>query len=86
MFPDATHDEQSRQDFVRAMRSHLMGDMRRTNTYLYKHKLRPAFQQVKARPPRSRMEVRTLMEKDPFTKMWSSLVRTTQAKSRARRT
>lgn len=78
MFPDATHDEQARQDFVRAIRSHVMGDMRRTNTYLYKNKLRPAFQEAQSRPPRTRTEVRKLMEKDPFTKMWGSLVRTTQ--------
>ena len=61
MFPDATHDEQSRQDFVRAIRSHVMGDMRRTNTYLYKNKLRPAVQEAQARPPRTRTEVRKLM-------------------------
>ncbi len=78
MFPDATHDEQSRQDFVRAMRSHLMGDMRRANTLLYKHKVRPAFYQINNRPPKSRSEIRTLMNGEPYTKMWSSLVRATQ--------
>ena len=58
MFPDATHDEQSRQNFVRTMRLQLMGEWQPETAALYRTKVLPAFERANGRPPKNRAEVR----------------------------
>ena len=78
MFPDATHDEQSRQNFVRTMRLQLMDEWQPETAAIYRTKVRPAFERANGRPPKNRSEVRKAMNGDAFTNTWGALLRTTQ--------
>lgn len=78
MYPDATHDEQSRQNFVRTMRSHVLGPVLGGTGTVYNARVKPAFEKAHQRKPELTSEVFRAMEGDAFTSMFGSLVRTTQ--------
>ena len=78
MFPDAHHDEQARQDFVRMFKLQVQGAFGPGNRVLYEKKVKPAFERATQRPPKSRSEVRKAMGHEPYNKMWSALLRTSQ--------
>ena len=78
MFPDALHDEQARQEFVRAMRVHVNGTVQPGLTTAYEQIARPSFSKARGRAPVNRSEVRQSMQPVPFAQMWSALMRTTQ--------
>jgi len=78
MFPDALHDEQARQDFVRAMRVHVNGTVQPGLGKAYEQIAKPSFARARGRAPANRTEVRQSMQPVPFAQMWSALMRTTQ--------
>ena len=47
MFPDAVHDEQSRQHFIRSLKVHIAEDIMPVNDSLYKKKVIPSFKKEK---------------------------------------
>lgn len=78
MFPDAQHDEQARQDFVRMFKLKVQSEIGPGNRQLYERKVRPAFERSHQRTPKSRSELRKAMGEEPYNKMWSALLRTSQ--------
>jgi len=78
MFPDTLHDEQARQDFVRAMRLHVNGTVQPGLTPAYEKIARPSFAKSRGRAPANRTEVRQAMQPVAYAQMWSALLRTTQ--------
>ncbi len=78
MFPEAVHDEQSRQHFIRSLKVHIAEDIMPVNDSLYKKKIIPKFKKEKGREPISRKEVREALFKEPANKMWSAMLRTSQ--------
>lgn len=78
MFPGALHDEQARQDFVRMFKLQVQGSFGPGNRVLYEKKVKPNFERATQRSPKSRSEVRRAMGVEPYNKMWSALLRTSQ--------
>ena len=78
MQPVARHDEQSRQDFVGALRAHLSGRVMPGIYRVYASKVEPAFVARHGRPPEREDEVRECMTQDPFYQFWSALQRRSQ--------
>lgn len=78
MFPEAVHDEQSRQHFIRSLKVHISEDVMPGNTLLYKNRVLPSFKSKKGRDPISRKELRDALAKEPYNKVWSAMLRTSQ--------
>lgn len=78
MLPDTTHDEQSRQDFVGALRGHLSGRLMPGAYKVYASKVEPAFKAKHGRTPADEGEVRKVMTQDPFYQFWSAMQRRSQ--------
>ena len=78
MFPNATHDEQARQDFLKSLRIHVTGRFHSGNATLFERKVAPEFEGARGRPPQSRKEIREAMAIEPHSQWWGSLLRTTQ--------
>lgn len=78
MFPEANHDEQSQQAFLRSFMMHLYEKIMPGNDILYHSKVVPQFESELGRPPETRKEVREAMNELPYNNMWSSLMRTSQ--------
>ena len=78
MFPEAVHDEQSRQHFIRSLKVHISEDVMPGNTLLYKNRVLPSFKSENGRDPNSRKELRDALAKEPYNKVWSSMLRTSQ--------
>ena len=75
MLPDPTHDEQSRQDFVGALRGHLSSRLMPGAYKVYASKVEPAFKAKHGRVPADQEEVRKVMTQDPFYQFWSEIGR-----------
>jgi ubiquinone/menaquinone biosynthesis C-methylase UbiE len=78
MLPDPTHDEQSRQDFVGALRGHLSSRLMPGAYKVYASKVEPAFKAKHGRAPADQEEVRKVMTQDPFYQFWSAMQRRSQ--------
>ncbi|MCH8913605.1 MAG: class I SAM-dependent methyltransferase [Planctomycetes bacterium] len=78
VFPEPNHDESSRQNFVMALRMHVLKDLLGGNKEVYEARVEPAFRKEHSRPPKSRHEVRKAMDHIPYFQMYSSLLRTSQ--------
>ena len=78
MFPDATHDEQARQDYLKSLRIHVTGNFHSGNARNFHEKVAPAFEREHGRPPVTRKEIREAMAGEPHSRWWGSLLRTTQ--------
>ena len=76
--PDTTHDEFARQEFVRSYKQYLVKHVHGGNRERYDREVRPAFEREHRRPPKDRFEVRDTMTRDPYYRMFSSLLRTSQ--------
>lgn len=78
MFPDATHDEQARQDFLKSLRIHVTGKFHKGNDEIFKRRVAPDFERRTGRLPKTRRELRIAMAREPHSRWWGSLLRTTQ--------
>ncbi len=78
MLPNAAHDEQSRQDFVLALRSHLSGTLMPGAYRVYQERVEPAFKARHGRGPADQEEVRKVMTQDPYYQFWSAMQRRSQ--------
>ncbi len=78
MLPQTTHDEASRQDFVKSMRQHVTGTMTPGNKAVWERSAKPSFARATGRAPQDRQEVRRAMLREPYHQMWSAMMRTTQ--------
>lgn len=76
--PAPTHDEFARQEFVRSYKEYLVKHVHAGNRERYERAVRPAFEREHGRPPQDRFEVRDVMTRDPYYRMFSTLLRTSQ--------
>lgn len=76
--PRPSHDELSRQNFVKSLKLHLATRVAPGNRIIYEARIRPAFESRSGRPPADAREVRSLMAGEPYYRLWSSLQRTSQ--------
>ena len=74
----STADEAGRESFIAAMRRFLVADLYSGNTTAYRERQLPAFVKEKGRPPETYLEVKRVMEHDPFYRAFSLLNRATQ--------
>lgn len=77
VFPEATHDEIARYNFLANLNKHLSGVIAPGNRVAYDKRVRPTFQQENGRDFQNRDEVREELKKDPYYQTWSALRRTT---------
>jgi len=73
-----TVDEQGREAFLGAMRRFLITDLYAGNETAYRTRQVPAFTKQHGRPPETYLEVREIMERDPYYCAFSLLNRATQ--------
>jgi ubiquinone/menaquinone biosynthesis C-methylase UbiE len=78
MLPTTSHDEQSRQEFVGALRGHLSGRLMPGAYRVYDEKVEPAFKARHGRSPATEQEVRAQMTQEPFYQFWSAMQRRSQ--------
>lgn len=76
--PPTTHDEHARQEFVRSYKEYLVKHVHGGNRERYEKAVRPAFEAEHERAPKDRFEVRDVMTRDPYYRMFSTLLRTSQ--------
>ncbi len=78
MYPEAAHDEQSRQNFIRNLRLHVLGTVLGGTAKVYEARARPAFERAQKRRPKNAREAFNAMQGDDYAKTFSALNRTTQ--------
>lgn len=78
MLPQATHDEQARQNFVQSLKEHLAMHVSPGNKSVYTQRAKPRFEKEHHRAPQDRHEVRRVMKDEPYYQTWSALLRTSQ--------
>ncbi|WOK37947.1 class I SAM-dependent methyltransferase [Sphingomonas sp. C3-2] len=77
VFPDPTHDEAARYNFLTAMNKYLSGAIGAGNKIAYDTRVLPAFEAEHGRAPQDRFEIRDAMNQDPWHRYWSALKRNT---------
>lgn len=75
VFPNPTHDEAARYDFLTAFNKYLSGAIGVGNLQAYETRVLPAFRAEHGRDPQDRFEIRHAMNKDPWHRFWSALKR-----------
>jgi ubiquinone/menaquinone biosynthesis C-methylase UbiE len=75
VFPEPSHDETARFNFLANLNKHLSGSLGPGNALAYQRRVEPAFVAEHGRKPADRFEVRKAMNKDPYHRMWSALKR-----------
>jgi SAM-dependent methyltransferase len=73
-----TADERGRESFLAAMRRHLITDLYAGNQVAYEQRQAPRFEREHGRPPETYLEVKGVMERDPYYRAFSLLNRSTQ--------
>jgi 2-polyprenyl-3-methyl-5-hydroxy-6-metoxy-1,4-benzoquinol methylase len=73
-----TTDELGRESFLAAMREFLITELYSGNEIAYRQRQVPAFIARHGRPPETYLEVKSVMEQDPFFRAFSLLNRSTQ--------
>ena len=73
-----THDEFSRQEFVRSYKNYLVENVHSGNQARYEKIIKPKFQKAHNRVPKDRFEVGKEMVQDQYYQLFSSLLRTSQ--------
>lgn len=78
VLPRTNHDELSRQEFTFAFKSHISSEIGPGNRDITDARVVPGFHKQKGRQPKSRVELRDAMNRDPYHQMWGSLTRLAQ--------
>src|SRR5262245_9617499 len=73
-----TLDERARQQFVSALRKHIMVDMSARMRRVYSEEVEPSFTEQNGRAPSSGLEVRKAMLPNAYFRAWSTLRYTAQ--------
>ena len=76
--PNTSHDELSRQHFVRSFKEHIVESLHPGLKLAYEKRARPQYVSKHQREPETIQEVGEVMKKDPHYQAWSSLLRTSQ--------
>jgi ubiquinone/menaquinone biosynthesis C-methylase UbiE len=75
VFPEATHDEVARMDFLTRLNQHLSQSVLPGVRLAYEQRVKPAFTAEHGRAPADRHEVRRAMRSDLHYQVWSALRR-----------
>jgi SAM-dependent methyltransferase len=78
VLPRPSADEAGREGFLGAMRRFLISDLYNGNEVAYRHRQVPAFIAAHGRAPETYLEVKSVMQGDPFFRAFSLLNRATQ--------
>ncbi len=78
MLPEQTHDELARENFARSFKKVIFNHLTPGVRDVWEHRVGPEFEAAEGRGPADRHEVRKVMMKDPYVKMWCSLRRVSQ--------
>jgi SAM-dependent methyltransferase len=78
VLPEATHDEFSREEFLRSMRRFVITDYFPCNRTVYDGIAKPAFEQRHGHAPRTRQEVAEAFGDATFFRTWCAVHRATQ--------
>jgi len=78
MFPDATHDEQSQQNYIKSLRVFVSQNFHKGNKALLFNKILPAMKVTDPAHDLSRREVRLALAKETHNRWWGSMLRSTQ--------
>ncbi len=71
-------DERGREAFLASMRKFLISDLYNGNQTAYERRQKPAFVARHGRPPESYLDVKSVMQEDPYYRAFSLLNRVTQ--------
>jgi ubiquinone/menaquinone biosynthesis C-methylase UbiE len=75
VFPEPSHDEKARFNFLANFNKYLSGTIGQGNKLAYDTRVLPAFRAEHGRDPEDRFEIRHAMNKDPWHRFWSALKR-----------
>ncbi len=75
VFPEPTHDEAARYNFLTALNKYLSGSIGPGNKIAYDTRVLPKFKEVHGREPKDRFEIRDAMNEDDWHRYWSALKR-----------
>lgn len=75
VFPEPSHDEAARFDFLANFNKYLSGTIGAGNRRAYDARVLPAFVREHGREPKDRFEIRRAMNRDPWHRLWSALKR-----------
>src|SRR5471030_2357593 len=75
VFPEPSHDEAARFDFLANLNKYLSGTLGVGNTRAYETRVLPAFRAEHGRDPADRFEIRHAMNRDPWHRFCSALKR-----------
>ncbi len=78
LLPKPSHDELARQNFVKSFKLHLATRIAPGNRTIYERRVKPEFEARNGRPPKDAREVRRVLAREPYYRLWSSLERTGQ--------
>jgi len=75
MFPDVTHDDAARFNFLANLNKHLALTLGAGNGLAWRQRALPGFVAEHGREPRDRFEIRNAMNRDPWHRFWSACKR-----------
>jgi SAM-dependent methyltransferase len=75
VFPEPSHDEKARFNFLANFNKYLSGTIGQGNKLAYDTRVLPSFRAEHGRDPKDRFEIRHAMNKDPWHRFWSALKR-----------
>jgi SAM-dependent methyltransferase len=75
VFPEPSHDEKARFNFLAHFNKYLSGTIGAGNKLAYDMRVLPALRAEHGRDPQDRFEIRHAMNKDPWHRFWSALKR-----------
>jgi SAM-dependent methyltransferase len=78
VLPQVSHDEFSRQEFVKSLKFHLASEVSPKNRQVYAKKVEPLLRNKSGKDAIDRHDVRRAMSDQPYYQFWSSLLRTSQ--------
>jgi ubiquinone/menaquinone biosynthesis C-methylase UbiE len=75
VFPEPSHDEKARFNFLANFNKYLSGAVGQGNKLAYETRVLPAFRAEHGRDPEDRFEIRHAMNRDPWHRFWSACKR-----------
>jgi SAM-dependent methyltransferase len=78
MFPDATHDEQSMQSFIKTLRVHVLREFEGAGRAILETQIEPALRQANGGGAPTRKQMRDAFAEFPQHRRWSAMLRVTQ--------
>ena len=78
VLPKTNHDELARQQFVRSFKEHIVSNIHPGLRTTYEHRAKKRFEAANGASPTDKNDVASVMKPDPYYRMFSSLLRTSQ--------